>query len=122
MRGNSLDSVEGVEVLVEGDLEDGRATLSGSDGRRGEEVRPDSEPSLGEVNGTEDNNGTEERKGRVGRVPECDRQLIIILYEEYTQVSKANQEQKTTHRSPYLAMTLSLFLSQFWYHRRIVAE
>lgn len=66
VRGNSLDSVEGVEVLVEGDLEDGRATLSGSDGRRGEEVRPDSEPSLGEVNGTEDNNGTEERKGKGG--------------------------------------------------------
>ena len=46
---NSLESVESVQVLVQGDLEDGRSSVSRGDGRRGEEVGPDSEPP-----GTED--------------------------------------------------------------------
>jgi len=44
VRRNSLKSVESVQVLVKRDLEDGRSSVSRGDGRRSEEVSPDSEP------------------------------------------------------------------------------
>lgn len=52
--GMILDSVNpmiSVEVLVERDLEDGRASLTGGDGRRGEEVLPDTEPPAKRMKG-----------------------------------------------------------------------
>lgn len=42
--GNSLDTVEAVEVLVKSDLEHGRRSLAGDNGRVGKEVGPDPVP------------------------------------------------------------------------------
>lgn len=43
---HALDALERVEILVERDLEDGRAALTRGDGGRGEEVGPDAEPAV----------------------------------------------------------------------------
>jgi hypothetical protein len=51
----------------------------------------------------------------IGNVQEIPYRLVIVLYAR-------KKTQTLYHRSPYLAMTFSLLLTQFLYQRKIVAE
>lgn len=68
MRGNSFESSGSIEVLGERDLEYGSASVSRDDGRRREEVGPDSEPS-------------EEREGKGKGVSEESRERSTLAAE-----------------------------------------